>query len=138
MNKGLKIIGVIMSLLLLSVFLAIALINAPYIMPEQLERFRFFTLTNYYMQQYIFWAAVVFAVLAIIILLVVLFYPKSRGTFVMKREDGKLTIDKKRSKGWYVPIYTKKSSFIHLKYGYVQRKIESISMSTETWNELLH
>ena len=68
MNKGLKIIGVIMSLLLLSVFLAIALINAPYIMPEQLERFRFFTLTNYYMQQYIFWAAVVFAVLAIIIL----------------------------------------------------------------------
>ncbi|BDP53666.1 hypothetical protein EfmJHP35_15900 [Enterococcus faecium] len=38
---------------LLSVFLAIALINAPYIMPEQLERFRFFTLTNYYMQQYI-------------------------------------------------------------------------------------
>ena len=121
-----------MSLLLLSVFLAIALINAPYIMPEQLERFRFFTLTNYYMQQYIFWAAVVFAVLAIIILLVVLFYPKSRGTFVMKREDGKLTIDKKRSKGWYVPIYTKKSSFIHLKYGYVQRKIESISMSTET------
>ena len=104
MNKGLKIIGVIMSLLLLSVFLAIALINAPYIMPEQLERFRFFTLTNYYMQQYIFWAAVVFAVLAIIILLVVLFYPKSRGTFVMKREDGKLTIDKKRSKGWYVPF----------------------------------
>ena len=59
MNKGLKITGVIMSLLLLSVFLAIALINAPYIMPEQLERFRFFTLTNYYMQQYIFWAAVV-------------------------------------------------------------------------------
>ncbi|MGG2895224.1 alkaline shock response membrane anchor protein AmaP [Enterococcus lactis] len=57
MNKGLKITGVIMSLLLLSVFLAIALINAPYIMPEQLERFRFFTLTNYYMQQYIFWAA---------------------------------------------------------------------------------
>ncbi len=46
MNKGLKIIGVIMSLLLLSVFLAIALINAPYIMPEQLERFRFFTLTE--------------------------------------------------------------------------------------------
>ena len=132
MNKVLKIIGVIMSLLLLSVFLAIALINAPYIMPEQLERFRFFTLTNYYMQQYIFWAAVVFAVLAIIILLVVLFYPKSRGTFVMKREDGKLTIDKKAIEGWYVPIYTKKSSFIHLKYGYVQRKIESISMSTET------
>ncbi|BDP69993.1 transposase [Enterococcus faecium] len=32
-------------------------------------------------------AAVVFAVLAIIILLVVLFYPKSRGTFVMKREE---------------------------------------------------
>ncbi|NTQ01559.1 alkaline shock response membrane anchor protein AmaP [Enterococcus faecium] len=112
MNKGLKIIGVIMSLLLLSVFLAIALINAPYIMPEQLERFRFFTLTNYYMQQYIFWAAVLFAVLAIIILLVVLFYPKSRGTFVMKREDGKLTIDKKAIEG-LVRSHLHEEEFIH-------------------------
>ena len=83
--------------------------------------FAFNTLTNYYMQQYIFWAAVVFAVLAIIILLVVLFYPKSRGTFVMKREDGKLTIDKKRRRVGTFHLH-EESSFIHLKYGYVQRK----------------
>ena len=96
MNKGLKIIGVIMSLLLLSVFLAIALINAPYIMPEQLERFRFFTLTNYYMQQYIFWAAVVFAVLAIIILLVVLFYPKSNNRQKSDRRVGTFPFTRRR------------------------------------------
>ena len=42
MNKGVKIIGVIVSIILLSVLLIIALVNAPYILPEQLERFRFF------------------------------------------------------------------------------------------------
>ena len=59
MNKGWKIIGIIASLFLLSVLLGVAVINAPYIMPKQLERFRFFVITNYYMQQYLFWAAVV-------------------------------------------------------------------------------
>lgn len=50
MNKGWKIIGIIASLFLLSVLLGVAVINAPYIMPKQLERFRFFVITNYYMQ----------------------------------------------------------------------------------------
>ena len=95
MNKGWKIIGILASLFLLSVLLGVAIISAPYIMPEQLERFRFFVITNYYMQQYLFWTAVVFAILVLILLLVVLFYPKSRGTFVLKQKDGKLTLDKK-------------------------------------------
>ncbi|MBO0462165.1 MULTISPECIES: alkaline shock response membrane anchor protein AmaP [Enterococcus] len=99
MNKGVKIIGVIVSIVLLSVLLIIALVNAPYVLPEQLERFRFFTITNYYMQQYIFWAAVVFAIVVVLILLFVLFYPKSKGTFVLKHKDGKLTLDKKAIEG---------------------------------------
>ncbi|AZP92899.1 alkaline shock response membrane anchor protein AmaP [Enterococcus mundtii] len=99
MNKGVKIIGVIVSIILLSVLLIIALVNAPYILPEQLERFRFFTITNYYMQQFIFWAAVVFAIVVVLILLFVLFYPKSKGTFVLKHKDGKLTLDKKAIEG---------------------------------------
>ena len=89
MNKGWKIVGILASLFLLTVLLGIALINAPYMMPEQLERFRFFVITNYYMQQYLFWTAVVFAILVLILLLVVLFYPKSKGTFVLKQKDGK-------------------------------------------------
>lgn len=99
MNKGWKIIGILASLFLLSVLLGVAIISAPYIMPEQLERFRFFVITNYYMQQYLFWTAVVFAILVLILLLVVLFYPKSRGTFVLKQKDGKLTLDKKAIEG---------------------------------------
>lgn len=99
MNKGWKIIGVIASLFLLSVLLGVAVINAPYIMPKQLERFRFFVITNYYMQQYLFWAAVVFAILVFILLLVVLFYPKSKGTFVLKQKGGTLTLDKKAIEG---------------------------------------
>ena len=99
MNKGWKIIGIIASLFLLSVLLGVAVINAPYIMPKQLERFRFFVITNYYMQQYLFWAAVVFAILVFILLLVVLFYPKSKGTFVLKQKDGTLTLDKKAIEG---------------------------------------
>lgn len=99
MNKGWKIVGILASLFLLTVLLGIALINAPYMMPEQLERFRFFVITNYYVQQYLFWTAVVFAILVLILLLVVLFYPKSKGTFVLKQKDGKLTLDKKAIEG---------------------------------------
>ncbi len=51
------------------------------------------------MQQYLFWAAVVFAILVFILLLVVLFYPKSKGTFVLKQKDGTLTLDKKAIEG---------------------------------------
>lgn len=99
MNKGWKIIGVIASLFLLSVLLGVAVINAPYIMLKQLDRFRFFVITNYYMQQYLFWSAVIFAILVCILLLVVLFYPKSKGTFVLKQQGGTLTLDKKAIEG---------------------------------------
>ena len=77
MNKGTKTIGVIFSLLLLSILLFVVLISAVYPLPLMLERFRFFTITNYYMQQYIFWVAVGLAILLIIALLIVIFYPKT-------------------------------------------------------------
>ncbi|MGM9902586.1 hypothetical protein A5844_000101 [Enterococcus sp. 10A9_DIV0425] len=112
MNKGVKIIGVIVSLLFLSVLLIIALVNAPYVLPEQFERFRFFTITNYYMQQYLFWAAVIFAIVIVLVLLFVLFYPKSKGTFVLKQKDGKLVLDKKALEG-LTRSYLHEEEFIH-------------------------
>lgn len=50
MNKGIKTIGTIVSLLLLSVLLFVILISAIYPLPFQLERFRFFSLTNFYLR----------------------------------------------------------------------------------------
>ena len=67
MNKGVKTIGVIGTLLLLSVLLFAILLSATYPLPFQLEKFRFFSITNSYVQQYVFWLAVAFAILTIII-----------------------------------------------------------------------
>ena len=69
MNKGVKTIGVIGTLLLLSVLLFAILLSATYPLPFQLEKFRFFSITNSYVQQYVFWLAVAFAILTIITLL---------------------------------------------------------------------
>ncbi|MEY8444607.1 alkaline shock response membrane anchor protein AmaP [Enterococcus ratti] len=99
MNKGWKIIGILVSLFLLLVLLGVVFINVPYLMPQQLERLRFFVATNNYFQYYLFWAAVVFAILVLILLFVVLFYPKSKGTFVLKQNTGQLTLDKKAIEG---------------------------------------
>ncbi|EPH99912.1 MULTISPECIES: alkaline shock response membrane anchor protein AmaP [unclassified Enterococcus] len=99
MNRGVKVISVIGSLLLLSVLIILALINVPYLMPIPLERFRFFTLTNYYVQQYAFWVAIGFICLIILFWLFLLFSPKAKETFVLKRQDGTLTLDKKAIEG---------------------------------------
>ncbi|EMF0149653.1 alkaline shock response membrane anchor protein AmaP [Enterococcus hirae] len=112
MNKGTKTIGVIFSLLLLSILLFVVLISAVYPLPLMLERFRFFTITNYYMQQYIFWVAVGLAILLIIALLIVIFYPKTIGTFLLKKGDGELTLDKKAIEGM-VRSHLHEDEFIH-------------------------
>lgn len=99
MNKGTKTIGVIFSLLLLSILLFVALISAIYPLSESFERFRFLTVTNYYVQQYVFWVAVALSILLIIALLILIFYPKTIGTFLLKKGDGELTLDKKAIEG---------------------------------------
>ncbi|OJG82886.1 hypothetical protein RV14_GL002178 [Enterococcus ratti] len=99
MNKGTKTIGVIVSLLLLSILLFTALISTVYPLPILLDRFRFFTVTNYWVQQYIFWVAAVLALLMLITLLVLIFYPNTIGTFLLKKGDGELTLDKKAIEG---------------------------------------
>ncbi|WP_165005977.1 MULTISPECIES: alkaline shock response membrane anchor protein AmaP [unclassified Enterococcus] len=112
MNKGVKTIGVIVSLLLLSILLFAILLSAVYPLPFQLERFRFFSITNVYVQQYVFWLAVAFAILTIILLLVLIFYPKTIGSFLLKREDGELVLDKKAIEG-LVLSHLQQEEFIH-------------------------
>lgn len=112
MNKGVKTIGVIGTLLLLSVLLFAILLSATYPLPFQLEKFRFFSITNSYVQQYVFWLAVAFAILTIITLLVFLFYPKTIGNFLLKHGDGELTLDKKAIEGM-VRSHLHEDEFIH-------------------------
>ena len=87
MNKGVKTIVVIGTLLLLSVLLFAILLSATYPLPFQLEKFRFFSITNSYVQQYVFWLAVAFAILTIITLLVFLFYPKTIGNSHLHEDE---------------------------------------------------
>ncbi|HFC9104585.1 TPA: alkaline shock response membrane anchor protein AmaP [Enterococcus faecium] len=112
MNKGVKTIGVIGTLLLLSVLLFAILLSATYPLPFQLEKFRFFSITNSYVQQYVFWLAVAFAILTIITLLVFLFYPRTIGNFLLKHGDGELTLDKKAIEGM-VRSHLHEDEFIH-------------------------
>lgn len=112
MNKGVKTIGAIFSILLLSILLFVVLISAVYPLPSMLERFRFNTLTNYYVQQYIFWVAITLSILLIIGLLVLIFYPKTIGTFLLKKGNGELTLDKKAIEG-LVRSHVHEDEFIH-------------------------
>ncbi|WP_459166868.1 Asp23/Gls24 family envelope stress response protein, partial [Enterococcus faecium] len=50
-------------------------------------------ITNSYVQQYVFWLAVAFAILTIITLLVFLFYPKTIGNFLLKHDSSKKVIE---------------------------------------------
>lgn len=99
MNKGIKTIGTIVSLLLLSVLLFVILISAIYPLPFQLERFRFFSLTNFYLRHYIFWVAIAFSILLILGILILLFYPKTIRSFLLKKGNGELVLDKKAIEG---------------------------------------
>ena len=99
MNKGIKTIGTIVSLLLLSVLLFVILISAIYPLPFQLERFRFFSLTNFYLRHYIFWVAIAFSILLILGILILLFYPKTIRSFLLKKGNGELVLDKKSYRG---------------------------------------
>lgn len=112
MNKGVKVIGIIGSLVILSVSLTAALLYSEYQLPRFLEEIRYFVATNFYFQQYIFWVAVVFSILVVILILFILFYPKTKTTFVLKREHGTLAVDKKAIEG-LVRTKLRAEEFIH-------------------------
>ncbi|MBO1307626.1 alkaline shock response membrane anchor protein AmaP [Enterococcus sp. 669A] len=101
MNKGLKSLLIVISLILLSVFLSIVVINSHIVnIPMQLGPARYFTLTNYFAQQYLFWVGAVLAILMVVAILVIIFYPKTTGKFTLKDNHGKLSLDKRAIEGY--------------------------------------
>ncbi|MGX7205067.1 alkaline shock response membrane anchor protein AmaP [Enterococcus pingfangensis] len=94
MNRFLKIILVIFSLVLLSIFLSVAAIyyfiaeNPVNISSSQ------HVLTNNYVQLYLFWVSVILAALTVITIFMLLFYPKRIIKFTLKEERGQATLDK--------------------------------------------
>ena len=108
MNKGLKAILIIILLILLSIFLPIIAIYY-FVASKSLDltSLQRLVLTNEYIQSYLFWAAVVLAILTVVILL----YPKRVSTFILKEQRGALALDKRAIEG-YVRTSLKQENFM--------------------------
>lgn len=103
MNRGIKAIGIILSLLLLIVLVMMALISAVYLqLPIGIRGVGFLrnSLTNTIFNQLLFWIAIVFAVVLLIVIFVLIFYPKTKQTFVLQEDHGRLVLDKKAIEGF--------------------------------------
>lgn len=103
MNKGWKTLAIVVSLIFITVLLPILLLGNPYFsLPfglDRKERFISFFFTNYFLQQYLFWAAAVLIIFFLCFILVIIFYPRTKATFVLKEDKGTLSIDKKAIEG---------------------------------------
>ena len=102
MNRGLKVLNILVSLLLLSVLLTMMILCAPDVDGFlKIQRWQFVTdfLTNAYFRQYLFWVAGAFSVLLVMAILVMLFYPNSQQNFTLQSDGGRLTLEKKAIEG---------------------------------------
>ena len=112
MSKVLKTILIILSLVLLSVFLSVAAIY--YFIasnPLDFSSLQQFVLTNQYAQIYLFWVAAALAILTVIGIFVILFYPKRVTKFNLKEDRGQLALDKRAIEG-YVRTSIKQEDFM--------------------------
>ena len=103
MNRGIKAIGIIISVILMSVMLMVIAISSPYLnLPFGIGRGEFLrnSLANYYFRQYLFWIALAVTVILLIVILVLIFYPRVKQTFVLKEDKGRLSLDKKAIEGF--------------------------------------
>lgn len=112
MNKGLKAVLIIVSLLLISVLVPVMLMGNTFLnLPFGLDSFHNisrFSFSNYYFSQYLFWVATVFILLLLLMILVIIFYPKTKRSFVLKEDKGTLTLDKKAIEGFVAAKLDKK------------------------------
>lgn len=69
-------------------------------------------MTNYIAQQYLFWVGAVLAILMLVAILVIIFYPKTTGKFTLKDNHGKLSLDKRAIEG-YVRTSINKGDFMN-------------------------
>lgn len=112
MSKVLKTILIILSLVLLSVFLSVAAIY--YFIasnPLDFSSLQQFVLTNQYAQIYLFWVAAALAIVTVIGIFVILFYPKRVTKFNLKEDRGQLALDKRAIEG-YVRTSIKQEDFM--------------------------
>lgn len=112
MNKFVKTILIILSVVLLSIFLSVVAIY--YFIasnPLDFSSLQQFVLTNHYAQLYLFWVAATLAILTVIGIFVILFYPKRVTKFVLDENRGKLAIDKRAIEG-YVRTSIKQEDFM--------------------------
>lgn len=102
MSRGKKAIGIILSLILLTILIPVVVSNSPYTtLPFDWYRRDFINYqpTNYIWQQYLFWVALVISILLLIFILVLVFYPKAKQSFVLSEDGGKMSIDPKAIEG---------------------------------------
>lgn len=102
MNRGIKAIGIILSLFVMVVLLMMAAITSPYLeFPFGIKRVILLQdlLSNEYFRLFLFWTAVVFSIALLIFILVLIFYPRVKQTFVLKEDRGRLSLDKKAIEG---------------------------------------
>lgn len=103
MNRGIKALGIVLSLVLMSVLLMMAAITSPYLeFPFGIKRVILLRdlLSNEYFKLFLFWAAIVFSIVVLILILVLIFYPRVKQTFVLKEDGNRLTLDKKAIEGF--------------------------------------
>lgn len=104
MNRGLKALGIVLSLLLMSVLLMVMLVTSSSVaLPFPLfnrNRLMFNTFTNQLLQQYLFWVALVFFIALLLLIFFFLFYPRVKQTFVLNNDKGQLSLDKKAIEGF--------------------------------------
>lgn len=104
MNRGLKALGIVLSLLLMSVLLMAMLVTSSSVaLPFPLfnrNRLLFNTFINQLLQQYLFWVALVFFIALLLLIFFFLFYPRVKQTFVLNNDKGQLSLDKKAIEGF--------------------------------------
>ncbi|MFD1410299.1 alkaline shock response membrane anchor protein AmaP [Lapidilactobacillus gannanensis] len=99
MNRFVKALCIILSLLLAILLLIVMILGAPYLDLQPAHFFDSLFLNRYFWQSS-FWLAASLMVLLITSLLIVLFYPKLQQQFILKSSGGQLVLEKKAIEGF--------------------------------------
>ena len=101
MNKVVKILLLLGSLILMALFGAVAittwLADTAWQPPDNVQ---WFLQDNEYARQAIFWVALVLLGIMLFLFLFILLFPRRKGTFELKEEQGKLVLHRKAIEGF--------------------------------------
>ena len=101
MNKVVKILLLLGSLILMALFGAVAITtwsaDTAWQPPDNVQ---WFLQDNEYARQAIFWVALVLLGIMLFLFLFILLFPRRKGTFELKEEQGKLVLHRKAIEGF--------------------------------------